>query len=132
MEQRTILNAGYSGIEIAVPKGYFVCWNFTTQAAFRVDVKLYDDLGKVYMDQSRQSANPMPDVSGCDFMTGNKLMLQIEIPQSRHIELRKNEWDITDPGAGLLARSIVLLAEDYTDYDFNDVQISITAFKNKG
>lgn len=131
MEKRISLRDCRDGIELDVPKGYFMCWNFTTQAYNRVIVKMYDNRGNVYLKETRQSMNPEPMISGSGYMTGDKLFLQVDVPASNRVEIRKNMWDITDEG-NLLARSIVLLAEDAYDYDFNDIQFNITAYKNRG
>lgn len=130
METKMSFKECRGDIELEVPKGYFMCWNFTTQAANSVSIKLYDE-NKTYLEETRQSTNPEPMVNGSSYMQGDKLYLNIEVPASRHVEIRKNTWDITQ-GKDLLARSIVILAEDYNDNDFNDIQLSITAFKHKG
>lgn len=133
METTMQLTAKKEAIELDVPKGFFICCNFTTQAANRVKVKLYDDVGNVYLEMERQSTDYLPVTTVCREMKGNQLYLTIDIPASSSIDLRKNQWDIKDTGQGeLLARCIVLLAEDYTDRDYNDVQLSITAFQRKG
>jgi hypothetical protein len=118
---------------LEVPKGFFICCSFTTQAANLVKVRLYDDVGNVYLEMERQSTNYLPVTTICSDMKGNKLYLTIDIPASQSIDIRKNQWDIKDTVSGsILARSIVILAEDYIDWDYNDVQLSITAFQSKG
>lgn len=133
MEMNMQLTAKKKAIELDVPKGYFICCSFTTQAANLVKVRMYDDAGNVYLEKERQSTNHLPVTTICSDMKGNKLYLTIDIPASQSIDIRKNQWDITDTGSGIiLARSIVILAEDYNDRDYNDVQLSITAFQSKG
>ena len=131
MEKKICLRDYRDEIVLDVPQGYFMCWNFTTQAANKVNIELYDELGNTYMKETRCSTNPEPMVSGSGFLKGKKLLLRLDVPQSERVELRKNMWDITD-GSAILARSVVILAEDYYDYDFNDIQLSITAFRSKG
>lgn len=131
MEIKMNLRDCRNGIEIAVPKGYFMCWNFTTQAANLVKLKLYDDKNNIYLEETRKSISPEPVISGSSYMRGNQLYLGIDVPQSSRVEIRKNTWDITQ-GTDLLARSVIILAEDYVDNDFNDIQLNITAFKYKG
>lgn len=132
METKMNLKDCRDGIQLDVPEGYFMCWNFTTQAANTVHVVLYDDAGTVYMDEVRRSTEPMPMISGNAYMNGKQLFLKIDIPESSCVEVRKNSWDIVGQEGELLARSIVILAEDYIDYDYNDVQISLCAFRYKG
>lgn len=131
MEQKIRLTDCRDGIVLDVPQGYFMCWNFTTQAANRVNIELYDDKGNIYLKETRQSTNPEPMISGSGYLKGKKLTLRLDVPASPRIEIRKNTWDITD-GSTILARSIVLLAEDAYDYDFNDIQLSVTAFRSRG
>jgi hypothetical protein len=116
---------------IDIPKGYYMCLSFTTQAANRVFIKMYDEK-KTYLDEERQSIEAEPIITKSGIVEGDKLKLYLNIPASSKVEVRKVQKDITGEDGELIARVIVILVEDYIDYDFNDVILSITAWKNKG
>lgn len=130
MEERLALGNGRE-ISVEIPKDYYMCFGFTTQAANRVYIKLYDEV-ETYLSTERQSTEPAPMVTGDSRVKGNMMKLKLEIPASSRIEIRKNKWDITGPDGEILARTIVFLVEDYIDYDYNDVILTITAWKEKG
>lgn len=130
METRLKLIKGRE-LPVEIPKGYYMCFSFTTQAANKVYIKLYDET-MVYLDEERQSTEPAPIVTGEGCVQGKDMRLKLDIPASSNIEIRKNTWDITGPKGEILARTIVFLVEDYVDYDYNDVILTVTAWKEKG
>ncbi len=130
METRLKLTVGRE-LPVEIPQGYYMCFSFTTQAANKVYIKLYDET-TVYLDEERQSTEPAPMVTGDGYVQGEAMRLKLDIPASSNIEIRKNSWDITGPGGEVIARTMVFLVEDYIDYDYNDVILTITAWKEKG
>lgn len=130
MEERLSLGSGRE-IPVEIPKDYYMCFSFTTQAANRVYIKLYDEI-ETYLSAERQSTEPAPMVTGDSRVKGDMMKLKLDIPASSGIEIRKNKWDITGPDGEIIARTIVFLVEDYIDYDYNDVILTITAWKEKG
>lgn len=116
---------------IEIPTGYYMSISFTTQAANEVKIKLYDEK-KTYLEARRRSTEATPVETREGWMEGESLYLRLDIPESCNVEVRKNQWDITGENGELLARSIVILAEDSYDYDYNDVVLTITAWRGKG
>lgn len=114
------------------PKGYFMSWCVTTQAAYKVNVKLYDDKS-TYFSGSRQSRNAMPplSVSAAD-IAGNNLKINIDIPESNKIESSINTYSITTNNGTIVGYGYNISVEDSADNDYNDVCISLVAWKNKG
>jgi hypothetical protein len=132
MESKMTLRDCRDAIELDVPRGYFICWNFTTQAQNKVRTKLYDNRGRVYMEETRQSRKPLPVISGSDYMAGDKLFVTIDVPTSKEVHVWRGTSEMKNQSGQIVARSIVILAEDEDDDDFNDVQLNITAFRSEG
>ncbi|MDQ7029714.1 MAG: hypothetical protein Q9O62_08035 [Ardenticatenia bacterium] len=117
----------------AFPKGYYMSWFVTTQAAFEVKVKLFDETKKVYFDGSRQSTEIKPPLAqGADFIKGDKLTLVITEPQSERIDSSINTYAITTNDGTIVGYGYNICVEDQTDKDYNDVCISLVAWKHKG
>ena len=125
-----VLTRDNRGFPLDLPAGYFMCWNFTTQAANRARVKLYDEK-TVYLNQERQSRNPQPVISGSADILGSQLRIEFDVPASKELKIRMDSWDLTK-GSQLIARSIVILVEDQGDDDYNDIVVNITSWAAKG
>jgi len=107
-------------------------WFVTTQAAFLVKAKLFDD-SKVYFEGSRQSRQIEPPLAqGADTIVGNNLNLMIDEPQSTKIDSSINTYNITTDDGTIVGYGYNICIEDQTDKDYNDVSISLVAWKTKG
>jgi hypothetical protein len=117
---------------VAIPKGYFMSWFVTTQAAFRITVTLKDDK-KTYFSNTKQSTDIDPPLAyGYDYISGENLKIIVDIPQSKQILGSPHSNDITTDNGIVVGKEFNLCLEDSTDNDYNDVAISIVAWKNKG
>lgn len=117
--------------DIDMPKGYYLSWICTTQAAFKITVTLADEK-KTYFTGSKSSTSINPPLAiGSETMVGTKLKLTIDIPQSTKIKTETNKNFVEVEGSEV-ARCCTLLAEDSNDDDYNDVHLSIIGWKHKG
>ncbi|MDH3892694.1 MAG: hypothetical protein OEV49_16655 [candidate division Zixibacteria bacterium] len=114
------------------PTGDYMSWFVTTQAAFKVNAKLFDS-SKTYFDASKQSTNIAPPLAqGADTITGNNLQLTIDEPQSTNMDASINTYNITTSNGTIVGYGYSICIEDQDDQDYNDVAISLVAWKNKG
>lgn len=117
---------------VHIPKGYFMSWFVTTQAANKITVTLKDD-SKEYFSASKQSTNIDPPLA-CNYSTiyGNNLKITVDIPKSSQILGGPHSNDITTDDGTIVGKEFNLCLEDSGDKDYNDVAISIIAWKSKG
>lgn len=117
---------------VPIPKGYFMSWFVTTQAAFKITVTLKDN-SKTYFSASKQSTNIAPPLA-CSYGTicGDDLKITVDIPQSRKIFGGPHSNDITTDDGTVVGKEFNLCLEDSDDKDYNDAAISIIAWKSKG
>lgn len=117
---------------VPIPKGYFMSWFVTTQAAFNVTVTLKDSV-REYFSKSKRSMNIDPPLA-CSYSTvyGDNLKITIDIPQSTQILGGPHSNDITTDDGTVVGKEFNLCLEDSGDKDYNDVAISIIAWKSKG
>lgn len=117
---------------VPIPKGYFMSWFVTTQAAFKVTVTLKDS-AKQYFSEPKQSTNIDPPLA-CGYSTiyGDSLKIVIDIPQSSAILGGPHSNDITTEDGTVVGKEFNLCLEDSKDKDYNDVAVSIVAWKSKG
>lgn len=114
------------------PKGYFMSWFVTTQAANAITVTLADSSG-TYFSQTKQSMNVNPPLAqGASTINGNSLVLTINIPQSAGILNSINSYVITRADGSGVGFGFNISIEDSTDNDFNDASISLVAWATKG
>lgn len=117
---------------VPIPKGYFMSWFVTTQAANKITVTLKDS-SKTYFSASQQSTNIDPPLA-CSYGTigGDNLKITVDIPQSSQILGGPHSNDITTDDGTVVGKEFNLCLEDAGDKDYNDVAISIIAWKSKG
>lgn len=115
------------------PKGYYMSWFVTTQATFLVKVKLFDD-SKVYFEKEKQSPDINPPLAeGADTIAGNNLKITIEEPESKELKSSIISYNIpTADTASIVGHGYNIFIEDKDDNDYNDVSISLIAWKTKG
>lgn len=116
----------------AFPKGYYMSWFVTTQAAFLVQAKLFDS-SKVYFEAQKQSVDISPPLAlGADTIQGDSLQLIITEPQSQSMDSSISSYTITTSEGIIVGQGMSICIEDSTDDDYNDVSISLVAWKSKG
>ena len=117
---------------VPIPKGYFMSWFVTTQSSAEITVTLKDD-SKTYFAASKQSIDIDPPLAiSYSTIYGNNLKLIVDIPKSSQILGSPHSNDITTDNGTVVGKEFNLCLEDFTDKDYNDVAISIIAWKSKG
>lgn len=123
-------NAGKS-IPLEIPSNYFVVVSMTTQAAFKINAAIADD-NNTYFNESRQSTEAIPVISKSFYINGENIVLTIDVPQSFRLDVRMNVMDIKNESGVLISRTISIVAEDSYDYDYNDLLLTISAWRSEG
>lgn len=115
-------------------QGNYIYWNWTTQAANLVIVRLQDSK-QVYIDnatrQSTDPLNPAP-LSGGSIMMGDDLSLTIDIPDSNTLIPILSVSNIKGPNPQTGIQIFNIAIEDGTDNDYNDVWFSIVGWSQEG
>lgn len=86
-----------------------------------------------YFSESKQSVNIDPPLA-CKYslVQGDNLKITVDIPQSDNILGAPHSNDITTEDGTVVGKEFNLCLEDSSDKDYNDVAISIIAWKCKG
>ncbi len=115
-------------------QGNYIYWNWTTQAANQVIVRLQDSKQVYINNASRQSTNPLvpTPISGGSVMAGNDLSLTIDIPNSSTLVPILTVSNVQGPGSQTGIQVFNIAIEDGTDKDYNDVWFSIVGWNKKG
>ena len=112
----------------AITKGQYMSWFITTQAANRINVKLYDSV-KTYVNSNKASIHIDPPLAqGAAFVEGDHLKLEISSSGWNDLKTCHNMSDILTDACTPVGKSFSLAGEDYTDNDYNDVYVSISAW----
>lgn len=111
-----------------IRKGQYVSWFVTTQAANKITVKMYDDR-KVYFEASKTSISIEPPLAqGASIVEGDGLKLQISSSGNYELQAWHNMSDISSASGDCVGEVFTLAGEDYTDSDYNDVYVSLSAW----
>jgi len=114
------------------PTGHYMSWFVTTQAAFMVKAKLSDDR-TVYFEASKKSKNITPPLAqGAGDIKGKNLKLTIDEPDSSNLDSSINAYNITASDGSVVGYGYNICIEDQADKDYNDVCISLVAWKSRG
>lgn len=114
------------------PAGYFCLVTMTTQAGYAIEVTITDENNTQLFHQKRQSNDPLPVISGTFMTLTDNPTLTIRCDASANLDVRHDKLDITDQRNRLISRDYVFVAEDWTDYDYNDLFLSVSAWHHKG
>lgn len=121
-------------LPLDIPKGYSVVCVMQTQAAYAYKVRLID--GKesdLITPMQRQSMQPLPPVCAeIRSFEGGECHLSIDVPQSQNIDPRIVHSDFTSVNGSLQVRAYTIVAEDAGDSDYNDLFLTITAYRTRG
>lgn len=111
-----------------IKKGQYMSWFVTTQAANKITVKLLDD-HKVYFEASKKSVDIAPPLAqGAAFVENDHLRIQISSSGNKEVKTWHNMSDISSVNGTCVGEAFILSGEDYTDEDYNDVYVSISAW----
>jgi hypothetical protein len=107
-------------------------WFVTTQTQNKVIVRLYDS-GKTYFEASKQSENINPPLSiGSQVLAKGDLRINIKVEVNTNLVFTQNSYDIKTDRGVVVGKGWDLCADDGTDDDYNDVSVSLVAWKSKG
>lgn len=118
-------------IPLEIPENYFVIVSMTTQATFQITVSITDS-DNTYFNESRQSTEAIPIISKSFYTKSDMAELVIDVPQSVRLDVRMDTMDIKSDSEELINKTISLVTEDSFDYDYNDLLLTISAWKSKG
>lgn len=118
-------------IPLEIPENYFVIVSMTTQAAFQITVAI-TDADNTYFNESRQSTKALPIISKSFYTKSNMAKLVVDVPQSFRLDVRMDTMDIKSDFGELINKTISFVAEDSYDYDYNDLLLTISAWKSEG
>lgn len=132
MKSFTICADGASKtIPLGIPENYFVTVAMTTQAAFEIGVTISDN-NDTYFCKKRQSMEVLPIITETFFVKSDSAKMTIDVPNSTRLDARMEIMDIKNEQEVLISRTIAMVAEDSNDYDYNDLQITISAWRSRG
>ncbi len=119
---------------LEIPQGYYVVCMMQTQAAYLYKVRLTDDQDKdIINPMTRQSQNALPPVyADIASFRSNACYVVVEVSQSSNIDARIVCSDFNGIDNSLKVRNYTIVAEDNGDSDYNDLFLTITAYKSKG
>ena len=117
---------------IEIPKDYYMSWCVTTQADNTIKVKLYDSVS-VYVNGSRRSIDIMPPLAiNASNVNGEHLRLYIESSGIHKLKSNLVSYNLTAKNGAAVGIIYDICIEDYIDDDYNDVCVTIIAWKNRG
>ena len=129
--RRTVMATKTFNID-SFPTGHYMSWFVTTQAAFLVNARLFDDKHE-YFKASKKSTNITPPLAqGAGDIKGKNLKLTIDEPESDKLDSSINAYNITASDGSVVGYGYNICIEDQADKDYNDVCISLVAWKSKG
>ena len=118
-------------INLDIPDHYFCSVSMTTQAAYQINVKIFDQYNNVLFDQTRQSQLALPMINDTFLSTSNGLSLQVSCEESNDLDIRLTDMTIKAPD-DIISQSYLLVAEDSDDYDYNDLWLTISSWRYQG
>lgn len=117
---------------VNIPKGYFISWFITTQAANNVTVTIKDNKNE-YLLNSKKGTDIKPELGvGAAMLEGDGLKVIVRVDNAKHLIGSPHSNDITTDNGTVVGKEFTLCLEDYIDEDYNDVAISIIGWKSKG
>lgn len=118
-------------INLEIPAGWFVVVSFTTQAGFRWSVKIADG-NNIYFDKMRQSENPNPPEWSSFKTISAGAVIAFDVPETAFIDLRFSKQEVTDNNGNVVGKTYTFIGEDGCDTDYNDVFVTVAAWKSAG
>ena len=116
-----------------IPQGWYMAWSINTQAAFNICVTLNDSKTTYVNNVCRASTNFMPPLSsGYQQVAGTNMQLVIVISSTDTIQTVLQPYSVPTPTGQIVGQGYTVLLEDSTDNDYNDLYVSIIAWKAQG
>lgn len=118
-------------INLDIPDHYFCSVSMTTQAAYQINVQIFDRYNNVLFDQTRQSQMALPMINDTFLSTSDGLSLQVSCEESNDLDIRLTDMTIKAQD-DIISQSYLLVAEDSGDYDYNDLWLTISSWRYQG
>jgi hypothetical protein len=121
------------GFSVDFPKGWFMSWTATTQAAYATTITLSDSV-KQYFSGTRASTEISPPLSqGSAYIEGNALVLEISVNNTSTLKSYVTLNGIVSDIGDEVGRQFSVFTEDMSANggDYNDAHVCITAWKYK-
>ncbi|MDI6553507.1 hypothetical protein [Leuconostoc falkenbergense] len=118
--------------ELEVPAGYFFLVSMTTQAGYAIEVTIAEQNEAIIFDARRQSNNPLPVISNTFVTTMDNPILTIRCDESADLDVRFDRLQLTDDNDNLISGTYTFVAEDCTDRDYNDLFLTVSAWRYQG
>jgi len=116
-----------------INQSWYMSWFMATQAASKICVTLADDSGKTYVDhQCRQSTGFGVLSEGFSLVSGASMQLTVDIADSDNILVVNHPVVVPNVQGATIAQGYVLAFEDAADQDFNDLYVTLMAWKSAG
>ncbi|MDB4914148.1 MAG: hypothetical protein JWM95_1792 [Gemmatimonadetes bacterium] len=116
-----------------IPQGWYMAWTMNSQAANNICVTLSDSATTYVSNVCKASTNFMPPLStGFQQVAGTNMQLQISIATTDTIQTVLQPYSVPTPTGLIVGQGYTVLLEDSTDNDFNDLFVSIIAWKSQG
>lgn len=81
---------------------------------------------------SRQSTEALPIISKSFYVSGDNIVLTIDVPKSFRLDVRMDIMDIKSDSEVLISKTISIVAENSYDYDYNDLLLMFSAWRSDG
>ncbi|MBF0283332.1 MAG: hypothetical protein HQL51_02630 [Magnetococcales bacterium] len=115
-----------------IPQGWYMSWNMYTQAAYNICVTLKDS-STTYVNNVCRSNTAFGSLSsGFQQVAGSNMTLTITIAQSSGVQVVSIPFQVPSTSGAIVGAGYNIAVEDAGDQDFNDLSISITAWKSRG
>lgn len=115
-----------------IPQGWYMSWFMGTQAGFKICATLSDSSTTYVDNQCRQSTTFGTLAQGFAQVRGTNLQLQVDISSSHKILVVNHPVVVPNVQGISVAQGYVLAFEDSDDQDFNDLYVTIMAWKSVG
>lgn len=115
-----------------IPQGWYMAWNMYTQAGNQIIITLADS-SATYVNRAARASSSFGSLSsGFQQVAGTGLTLTIEVPAAASIKTVLQPSAVPAPNGNTVGQGYVVLLEDATDDDYNDLYISIMAWRTRG
>lgn len=120
-------------LPLDIPKGYYVVCVMQTQAAYTYKVRLADENdADLILPMTRRSQEALPpECAALGAFNANRCEVVIEVSESRNLDVRMAVNDFNGVDDSTVVRSYTIIAEDADDADYNDLFLTVTAYKKR-
>ncbi|MEM1329440.1 MAG: hypothetical protein AAGG07_02645 [Planctomycetota bacterium] len=116
----------------AIDQNWYMSWYMATQAANQICVTLSDSVVTYVNNACRQSTSFGVLSQGFDLVAGTSVQIAVDVPNSSNIRVQNQPVVVPNSSGTTIAQGYVLCYEDSGDQDFNDLYVSIMAWRSKG